>query len=167
MLKPLLAAMFLILAQKEEARPATGIISGIVVAPAQTSLPQPLLIVLLPPKYADLWNSDVQRRLDGYWERFKPAFAQQKDIFVEATRIAYLESTQSVVARMRRDIPDRISDFIQQSSPEGRFEFKNVPMDEYYVLAVGQTDGRDLIWQELIDVRSAIPQFLQLKKMVP
>ena len=58
--------------------------------------------------------------------------------------MAYRESTQFVIARMRRDIPTKIADFIQLSSAEGRFEFKNVPMGEYKVLAVGKIGDQEV-----------------------
>src|SRR5688572_5130669 len=128
MVKPLLLALLLTVVQKEAKPPATGIIVGAVTVPEDTTLSQRLQVVLMSQKYLELWNAEVQRRLDGYWERFKPTFAQQREIFVAATERAYIESTQSVILRMRRELSATIGDFLQDSSPEGRFEFKNVPL---------------------------------------
>jgi hypothetical protein len=166
MLKPLLFTTLLILAQKEEKPPQTGIIAGAVAAP-EGGFSQPVQVILLSPKYEELWNSDVQKRLDGYWERFKPAFAQQKEIFLEATKMAYRESTQFVITRMRLDLQGQTANFIQQSSLDGRFEFKGVPTGEYKVLAVGKIGTQEVIWQESVKISNSIPQFLQLKKLVP
>jgi hypothetical protein len=167
MLKPLLLAAFLLLAQKEERPPETGIIAGAVTAPEEGPLTQPLQVVLLPPQYAEMWNGEVQRRLDSYWETFKPTFAQHKEIFVEATERAYVESTRFVVTRMRRELSDKAGSFIQQTSAGGRFEFKDVSPGEYMVLAFGTVLDQELIWQETIQVSGPIPQFLQLKKRIP
>jgi len=56
---------------------------------------------------------------------------------------------------------------LKEVSADGRFEFKNVPYGEYQILAVGKIGDQDVIWQESVDVRSPIPQFLELKKHIP
>jgi len=38
----------------------SAIISGSVVAPPQQQILQPLQVILLPPSYLDLWNTEVE-----------------------------------------------------------------------------------------------------------
>ena len=159
-----LLAVFFLLGQQ---RAGTGTIAGTVSAPPPQKISAPVQVILLPPEYGDLWSSDVQKRLDVYWERYKPAFARQKEFFVEVSRQAQKEATNYIVRRLRRDFSSNFSNYLKAASPDGNFEFSNVPYGEYKVLAIGKIGGEDAIWQESVDVRSPIPQFLQLKKIIP
>lgn len=159
----LMAAALLLAGQKPE---ETGIIAG-VVAPQQQEISQPVQVILLSSRYTNLWNSDVQKRLDVYWETYKPAFAAQKDFFVQVSRQAHREATSYVLTRMRRDPSTDVSHYLKETSSDGKFEFKNVPFGEYKVLAVGKVGDQEMMWQEFVDVRDAIPQFLEVKKRVP
>jgi hypothetical protein len=102
-----------------------------------------------------------------YWERYKPAFAQNKEFFIEISRRAQIEALDYVVARMRRDPSSNVGDYVKEAGADGKFEFKSVPFGEYKVLAIGKAQNLDLVWQESVDVRTAIPQFLELKKPLP
>src|SRR6266568_634202 len=133
----------------------TAIIAGRVAPPPEQKISGPVQVILLPPRYTNLWNSDVQKRLDNYWERYKPAFATQKEYF------------DYIVTRMRRDPSSNAADFIKETSPEGKFEFKNVPFGEYKILALGKVGDQSVIWQDTVDVQSPIPQFFELKKRLP
>ena len=163
MLKSFLIAALLLIQQPQKPE-ETGIIAGTLDAPAQQKISQPVQVVLLSSRYIELWNSDVQKQLDVYWERYKPAFVQNKEFFFEVTRMAYKDAMNNIIARMRRDLRTNISDFLQETSPEGKFEFKQVPFGEYKILAAGQVGGKEVFWQNSVDVRSSIPQFLELKK---
>lgn len=154
----------LLISQQTPTVDEVGIIAGTVDTAAQQHISQPLQVVLLSARYTELWNSDVQKQLDVYWERYKPAFAQNKEYFVEVSQRAYRDAMTNVIARMRRDLRTNISDFVQETSADGKFEFKHVPFGEYKVLVTGQVEGHDMFWQETVDVRSPVPQFLQLKK---
>jgi len=169
MFKSVLLAATLLLGQKTEVtkEPEFGIIAGSVLPPEESKISQPLTVVLLAPQYVDLWNSDVQKRLDTYWERYKAALVQKKELFFELSRTAYQESLQFVLSRMNRDLGAGISKFREMSTPDGKFEFKNVPMGEYKVVAIGRAGNQVYIWQEATDITSSVPQFLQLKKRVP
>jgi hypothetical protein len=172
-----LLLMSLVLGQKPEAQNPSkaesfeteevGIIAGNVVPPAGQTISGPLQVILLTPQYAALWNSDVQKRLDLYWERYKPAFAQNKDFFTEVSKLAYRESLQFVLARMRLELRGAASTFIIDSADDGKFQFKSVPFGEYKVLATGKVGQQEFIWQEAIDVKSSVPQFLPLKQRLP
>jgi hypothetical protein len=154
----------LLFTQQNPAVNDIGIIAGTVDTTAQQHISQPLQVVLLSSRYTELWNSDVQKQLDVYWERYKPAFAQNKEYFFEVSRKAYKDAMINVVARMRRDLRTNVADFIQEATPEGKFEFKHVPFGEYKILVTGQVEGQDVFWQDTVDVHSPVPQFLQLKK---
>jgi hypothetical protein len=169
MFQPVLLAVFLFLQQKPAPTkaPELGIIAGNVAAPEKAPITRPLQVLLLPPEYADLFNADVQKRLDAYWERYKPAFAQKKEFFLDVSRMAEQESLQFIVSRMQRDLGSEISRYRIQSSPEGKFEFRNLPLGEYKVIASGRAGDQEYIWQESINVTSSVPQFLQLKHRVP
>jgi hypothetical protein len=164
MFKSLLIAALLLAGQKPD---ESGIITGTVVAPASQKFAQPVQVILLSPRYSDLWNSDVQKRLDVYWERYKPAFARQKEFFFEVSKQAHREATNYIVTRMRRDPASNASNYVKETSQDGRFEFRNVPYGEYKVLAIARIGEQDVIWQESVDVRSPIPQFLELKQHIP
>jgi hypothetical protein len=164
MFRVFLLGAFVFLGQKPE---KVGIIAGRVVAPAPQKISLPVQIVLLSPQYSDLWNSDVQKRLDVYWERYKPAFAREKEFFLEVSKRAHREAINYVIARMLLDPSSNFLNYVQETSPDGRFEFRNVPYGEYKILAIGKIGDQDVIWQEVVEVRSPIPQFLELKKHLP
>lgn len=165
MLSSLLVTAVLLFAQQPTAQ--TGIIAGTVMPPAHQPLTQPIQVILLSPRYANLWDTDVQKRLDMYWERYKPAFVQNKEFFVEISRRAHIEALDYVITRMRRDASSSVSDYVREATKDGKFEFKSVPFGEYKILAVGKAQNLDLVWQESVDVRNPIPQFLELKKPLP
>src|SRR5207253_5181446 len=164
MLNALLVAAVLLLGQGTE---PTGIIAGTVVLPASQKISGPVQVVLLSPRYSDLWSSDLQKRLDVYWERYKPAFARRKEFFFEVSKQAHKEATNYVITRMRRDPSNNFSNYLKDASPDGRFEFRNVPYGEYKILAVGTVGNQDMIWQDSLEVRGPIPQFVELKKHIP
>jgi hypothetical protein len=164
MLQTLLIAALLALPQQLE---PTAIITGAVIPPPQQEIAKPVQVILLSSRYTNIWNSDVQKRLDVYWEIYKPALKSRKDLFFEVSRQAHWEATNYVLMRMRGDASNNISDYLQETSADGKFEFKNVPFGEYKVLAVGKLGEQDVMWQEFVDVRSPIPQFLELSKRVP
>ena len=164
MCKTVLLALFLLLGQQPQ---GTGTITGTVSAPPPDKISAPVQVILLSPEYSDLWNTDVQKRLDVYWERYKPAFARQKEFFFEVSKQARKDATNYIVRRMLRDSSSHFSNYLKEASPDGTFEFRNVPYGEYKVLAIGKIGGEDVIWQQSVDVRSPIPQFLQLKKIIP
>jgi hypothetical protein len=165
MLQSILIAALLWFGQQPAAH--TGIIAGTVTIPADLPLTQPVQVILLSPRYADLWDTDVQKRLDMYWERYKPAFAQNKEYFQEISKKAQLESLDYVIMRMRRDLSGNIGDYVKQTSADGKFEFSAIPYGAYKIFAIGKAQNADLVWEESVDVRTPLPQFLELKKPLP
>jgi len=164
MLNAVIIAAILLLGQNAE---RTGIIAGSVIASPSEHISKPIQVILLPPRYSDLWNSEVQKRLDMYWQQFQPTFRSRKELFTEFSRQAHRDATNYVVTRMRRDTAGNISPYLLETSVDGKFEFKNIPFGEYKVLALGKIGNQDVIWQEFVDIRSNIPHFLELNKRVP
>src|ERR671936_424459 len=108
MCKALLLLAFLLVQQPQ----VTGTIAGTVPALPPQKLPAPIQVILLSAEYSDLWNSDVQKRLDVYWERYKPAFARQKEFFFEVSKQAHREATNYVINRLRRDNSSSVSNYL-------------------------------------------------------
>jgi hypothetical protein len=158
MLSLLLAAALLLTSQESH---ETGVLTGLVVPP------QPAQVILLPSDYVDLWSSEVQRRLDLYWQQYQVALRTRKEMFSELSRQAHKDATNFVISRMRRDPSSRISEYVVETTGDGKFEFKNLPFGEYKILAMSKNGNQDLIWEESLDVRSPIPHFLELKKRIP
>lgn len=126
----------------------------------------PARVVLLPPKYTEIWNKQVQQRLDNYWEMFKPEIYANKAQFAELNRVAHLEAMNSVVSTMQREMGSGASQFIKQASPSGQFEFRGVPFGAYQLLVEAPVGGKDVVWSRSVDVRSDIPLFVDLGKPV-
>jgi hypothetical protein len=153
----LLAAALLLVGQESQER---GVITGSVVPP------QPAQVILLRSDYVDLWSSEVQRRLDLYWQQYQVALGTRKEMFLQLSRQAHKDATNFVVSRMRRDPSWSLSEYVVETS-DGKFEFKNLPFGEYKILAVARNGAQDLIWQESVDIRNPIPHFLELKQHIP
>src|SRR5262245_48100767 len=109
-----------------------GIITGAVIAP-QAEVSQPVQVILLPPRYLDLWNSEDQKQLDRYWQQHQPTFRNRKELFSEFSKQAHRDATDYVVTRMRRDRAKNVSEYLTETAPDGKFEFKNLPFGEYKV----------------------------------
>jgi hypothetical protein len=139
----------------------TGTVIGVVKAPAR-DLPASARAVLLPPKYTEIWNRQVQTRLDNYWEIFKPEFIRNKEHFLDFHRMAQVEAFRYVTANMRRDLGDAASKLIKETSPAGQFDFTGVSFGTYQLLVHATVNGRDLIWTKTVDVQTEIPVFVDL-----
>ena len=152
----LLAAALLLVGQESQDR---GVITGSVVPP------QPAQVILLRSDYVDLWSSEVQRRLDLYWQQYQVALGTRKEMFLQLSRQAHKDATTFIVSRMRRDPSWSLSEYVVDTS-DGKFEFKNLPIGEYKILAVAR-NGAQEIWQESVEIRNPIPLFLELKQRIP
>src|SRR5215813_15500962 len=117
MLTALLMTALLVSAEKPQ---QTGIITGSVVLPPQQEISEPVQVILLSPAYADLWVNEVQKRLDRYWQQFQPAFRSRKESFIELSKQAHKEATNYVLNRMQRDSSGSISNYLMQTSTDGK-----------------------------------------------
>ncbi len=144
----------------------TGTIVGIVKLPNGSQPAANARIVLLPPKYTELWNKQVQQRLDNYWEAYKPEFAAHKERIMEFYRAAHVESLRSVTSTMRRELGDGASMFIKDTGPNGQFEFKNIPFGTYQVLVQAANGAEEVVWSQTVEVHTGVPIFVDLGKPV-
>lgn len=146
--------------------PVAGTVIGIVKHPTNGRTVDGARVVLLPPKYTELWDRQVQSRLDNYWELFKPEFAVRKEGFLEYGRVAQIEALRYVTATMRRELGDATK-FIKESTSAGQFEFRNIPFGTYQLIvhATGP-NGQDVIWSKSVEVQSDAPLFVDLGKPV-
>jgi hypothetical protein len=146
--------------------PQTGTVVGVVKLPDNGASIEGARIALLSPKYTEVWNKQVQTRLDNYWEIFKPDFAAKKERFVEFERLAQVEAFRYVTSNMRRDLGDSAMKFMHESSANGQFEFSHIPLGTYQLLVNATVRGQELVWSKTVDVQSDIPIFVDLGKPV-
>jgi hypothetical protein len=144
----------------------TGTVVGVVKLPNGGKPAQAAHVTLLPPKYTEVWNKQVQQRLDNYWEVFKPEFAVNKEHFMDFYRIAHVEAFRSVVSTMKRELGDGSSKLVKDASPAGQFEFRGIPLGTYQILVQATANGQDIVWSRTIEVQNDIPIFVDLGKPV-
>jgi len=144
--------------------PHFGKIVGLVKPPEGSKITQTAHVAMLPPKYTEVWNKQVQTRLDNYWEIYKPEFAANKQRFTDFDRIAQLEAFRYVTSFMRRDLGDASSKYLKETT--GQFEFSAVPFGSYQLLVQATVNGEEVIWSRPIIVQSEIPIFADLGKPV-
>ena len=141
----------------------TGTVIGLVKLPnGRTS--QNARVLLLPPKYTEVWNKEVQQRLDNYWEIYKPDLLANKDDVPKLYRLAYVEALRNLITTMRRDMGDGASRYIKESGPAGQFEFRGIPFGTYLVLVQAMAEGDDITWSRIVDVQTGVPVFVDLGK---
>jgi hypothetical protein len=145
----------------------TGAVVGLVKLP-NSSKPAPgAHVILLPPKYTEMWTRQVQQRLDNYWEMFKPELAVKKEHITDIYRMVHVEAFQSVTSTMRRELgSEGASRFMKDASPAGQFEFRGIPLATYQILAETTSGYQDVVWSRTIDVDSDVPVFVDLGQPV-
>jgi hypothetical protein len=144
----------------------TGTVTGLVKLPNSSKPAAGAQVILLPPKYTEVWNRQVQQRLDNYWEIFKPELAVNREHITDIYRMVHVEAFRNVASTMRRELGEGASKYIKEASPGGQFEFRAIPYATYQVLALTTAGGQDVVWSRTIDVDSDIPIFVDLGKPV-
>jgi hypothetical protein len=140
-------------------------ISGNLSAPAGMASPDSARVVLLPAEYALMFNAEAQRRIDRFWDNYKPDFAANKQLFFKVPPIAFDEALEIVVLRMRGDPKINVSNMIRTATG-GRFEFHGVPPGEYKIVALATIKDTEYAWTESFQVAKT-PLVLQMKNRVP
>jgi hypothetical protein len=141
----------------------TGTVIGVVKLPSGKP-PQSAHVVLVPPKYTELWNREVQQRLDNYWEIYKPQLLANKDLVPSLYRLAYAEALRNMTATIRREMGEDASTYIKETTATGQFEFRGIPLGTYQLL-IQATSGDDVMtWSRIVDVQTGIPIFVDLGK---
>jgi len=140
-------------------------ITGSLAAPEGMAPPASAQVVLLPSQYANVFNAEAQRRIDNYWEIYKPQFAEQKELFRQVFPVSYRDALDTTLLRMRRDSKVDSGSLIRTVTA-GHFEFRGVPPGDYKIVASGSIQNKDYFWTEALHVGTA-PIFLQMKNRVP
>ena len=143
----------------------TGTVIGLVKLPGGKPSPTARVVLLLP-KYTELWNRQVQQRLDNYWETFKPEFAVNKQHFADFYKLAHAETLRFVITVMRRDLGDGATKYIKETASTGEFQFGGIPFGAYQLLVQATAAGEDIIWSPTVDVQTNIPIFVDLGRPV-
>src|SRR5215471_663736 len=144
----------------------TGTVTGVVKLPNGSRPTQTAQAALLPPKYADIWNKQLQQRLDNYWEIYKPELLVNKEHVTEIYRMAHVEAFRYVTSAMRRELGEGASKYIKNTSANGQFEFRGIPFGTYQLLVGTAAAGQDVVWSRTIDVDSDAPVFADLGQPV-
>jgi hypothetical protein len=150
----------------EQAQPAVGTIAGHVTPPEDSEIVDPLQAVLMDPRWVDIWNGDVQKRLDAYSERYRDAFDRNRDFFDQISNMARRDAVVFVISRMQRDLGGTFQDLVREVSGEGRFEFRDVPFGEYQVIVLARRGRTNLIWVETVEINGSIPQFIEVENRI-
>ena len=150
----------------EQAQPAVGTIAGHVTPPEDSEIVDPLQAVLMDPRWVDIWNGDVQKRLDAYSERYRAAFDRNRDFFGQIANMARRDAIVFVISRMQRDLGGTFQDLVREVSGEGRFEFRDVPFGEYQVIVLARRGRTNLIWVETVEINGSIPQFIEVENRI-
>ena len=159
-------ALSILLGLFQTAVPPTGTVVGIVKLPDAANKPQAARVALLPSKYIEIWNKQVQQRLDNYWEIFKPDLAVNRERFADLDRMAHVEAFRYITSTMRREMGESASKLITDASANGQFEFRGVPFGTYQVLVQATFNGQDVVWSRPLEVQTDIPIFVDLGKPV-
>ena len=145
----------------------TGTVVGSIKLPNGSKPATVAHVMLLSPKYSEVWNKQVQQRLDNYWEIFKPELAVKKERITDVYRMVHVEAFQNVTSTMRRELgSEGASRFMKDASPAGQFEFRGIPLATYQILAETTSGGQDVVWSRTIDVDSDVPVFVDLGQPV-
>ena len=153
-------------ARAEQAKAAVGTIAGHITPPEDSEIVDPLQAVLMDPRWVDIWNGDVQKRLDVYSERYRAAFARNRDFFDQVSNMARRDAIVFVISRMQRDLGATFQDLVREVSGEGRFEFREVPFGEYQVIVLARRGRTNLIWVETVEIKGPIPQFIEVENRI-
>ncbi len=143
----------------------TSTISGTLVAPDGSAAPGSAQVVLLPSEYAQMFNAEAQRRIDRYWEVYKPEFAEHKETFSQVFALAYKDALEAVLSQMRRDGKVDSGSLIRTAT-SGHFEFRGVSPGDYKIIATGSIQSTSYVWTEALHM-AAGPLFIQMKTRVP
>ncbi|HEX4997855.1 MAG TPA: carboxypeptidase-like regulatory domain-containing protein [Terriglobia bacterium] len=162
----LILGLLLTLSAQTSAPVHTATLIGEIAPSASVKVTRPVKVVMLSETYTNMYDREALQRIDEYWEQFKPAFLESKELFYQVSQVAQSEAIEFVVSRMRQDGVD-LSRMQRDTSADGRFEFRNVPPGEYKIVAYGSMGSSDFVWQGWTDLESSEPVRIQLKTTLP
>jgi hypothetical protein len=140
----------------------SGSIVGLVKVTEPLGPAAPAVIVALPAQYAEVWSRETQRRLDDFWEDHKPEFARNKEQFTHFNHIAEKEALALVIEIMRREAPATAKRVVKELAPDGKFEFRDLPLGTYRLIVSPRSRENDLIWSSVVELHDNVPVFVQL-----
>jgi hypothetical protein len=143
---------------------STSMLNGDLIAPKGASAPGSAQVVLLPSEYAQMFSAEAQKRIDNYWEQYKPQFAVRKEDFSQAYAAAYRDALDTVMNRMSAEGKVNTASLVRTASG-GHFEFR-VPPGEYKIVATGNIGGTTYVWTEAVQLKAG-QVFVQMKQYVP
>jgi len=143
-----------------------GTITGRVETLTAMGIARDLQVVLLSPQWVDLWNGEVQKRLDVYFDRYRQFLGSRTDFFKQVSRLAHRDAISLVINSMQSDLGKEFHQFAKTVSPKGSFEFNGVPPGDYRIIVLGVIGERRLIWSERLQVRGQIPQFIEVRNRI-
>jgi hypothetical protein len=132
----------------------TGTIEGHFVMPANTKFSRPAQVVVFPHGYINVYMTELQKHLDGYWEDFKLAFIQDKQSYLLFRERAKQQAMDYALSRMKRDNPICVPDLTMTTSA-GQFTFRHVPQGECEVVALVTIGNQEFVWSEALILRDA------------
>jgi len=141
----------------------TGTVIGLVKLP-NGKPPQGARVVMLPPNYTELWNREVQQRLDNYWEIYKPDLLSNNDHVPRLYKLAYVQALRNLTTTMRREMGEGASKYIKDAAPTGQFEFRGLPFGTYQLVIQATTEGDTITWSRIVDVDTNVPIFVDIGK---
>ena len=95
-----------------------GAITGRVETLTTMGLARDLQVVLLSPQWADLWNGEVQKRLDIYFDRYRQFRERRTDFADQVSGLAQRDAISFVINSMQSDLGEEFQKFIKKVSPE-------------------------------------------------
>jgi len=143
-----------------------GSILGHVSMPEETGPAESAEALLMSPEWALQWRGDVQRRLDAYSQTYRRAIERDPAIFRNISLAAYREATAYVLAEMQRILGDGFRSWVETISPEGRFEYENVPAGDYNIVVLARSGNRNLIWTGTVSVTGPVPEFVEMQNRI-
>lgn len=144
----------------------TGTIVGEILPSRQARVRGSVRLALLDEKYTNMYDAEALQRLDEYWETFKPTFVRSKELFYPISQVAQTEAIEYVMGKMRQEGADLLR-MTGSSTPDGRFEFRNVPFGEYKVVAFGSLGADNFVWLGWVNLDTTDPVHVELKSTLP
>ena len=149
-----------------ESQSELGTIAGHVSVPADVKLTGPLQVLLMAPRWTTMWNADLQKRIDAYFERYRAAFVENPEFFAEVSKMAYRDSIIFTISRMQQELGPELESVVKEADENGRFEFTGVELGEYRVVVIGQQERGSLLLSESLEIRTALPQFIEIRTRI-
>ena len=143
-----------------------GTIEGSISLPEKVKPSKPIQVAVFSGEYVDQYLSEVQERIDNYWENYRGLFIENKEAFLAFRDRAQRQAMESVLNQMRRDDPLQYSNSVH-STTGNTFEFHSIPQGECKVVALITAGNQEFVWSETVILTEKSPAFVTLKPTSP